>query len=348
MTSQNTQERSIGRFTPASVADFTERARNVSRFLGMGRRTAEERLARLYGYATAHDIRIAITQAIAAGDEPGPYDSECSNHIFGKPQRLHSMASVDRGSACLAMAREAFGETLRVGERVNGMSAGMSHRTWAFREIGLFSEMGIHRRLMREHSIAQDAIDVIEGREPPAADATIRPPQDYATLEVNRWNGCQLAFTDLGEGLADAIAHAMNPETTPDYHDRDARLTILQRLHPQNPYIHAARCVNDCYAIYNGRPHPRRHIPKAIEHYDRAVILFDQLYAAMPEGTKHARTSSRSYMTSHEMDSSGMRVMCEHLMNVLRKEKVAGRIRELTRRLSFFNVGRDGRDRMAT
>lgn len=344
MTKEKMQERSIGRFTPASVADFVERARNVSRFLGMGRRQAEERLARLYGYATAHDIRIAITQAIAAGEEPGPYNSECSNHIFGKPQRLHSMASVDRGNACLDMAREVAGETLAVGMVYGG---GMSSRTWAFREIGLFSEMGRHRQLMREHSTAQDAIDVIEGREPPAADATIRPPQDYATLQVNRRDGCQLAFTSLGEGLANAIAHAMNPETTPDYHDRDARLAILQRLHPQNPFVHAARCVNDCYAIYNGRPDPRRHIPKAIEHYDQAAALFDQLYADMPEGAKHAGTRSRSYMTSFEMDSSGMRIMCEHLLIALRDAGVGGRIRELTRRLSFFNVGPDGRDRMA-
>ena len=75
--------------------------------------------------------------------------------------------------------------------------------------------------------------------------------------------------------------------------------------------------------------------------------MFDQLYADMPEGAKHAGTWSRSYMTSFEMDSSGMRIMCEHLLNVLRKAQVVGRSRELTRRLAFFNVGRDGRDRMA-
>lgn len=344
MTTEKMQKRSIGRFTPASVADFVERARNVSRFLGMGRRQAEERLAKLYGYATAHDIRIAINKAIAAGEEPGPYDSESVNHIFGKPQRLTGVTTVDRGSACLDMAREIAGETLAVG-MVHG--GGMSHRTWAFREIGLFSEMSRHRQLMRKHYTAQDAIDIIDGREPSAADATARHPQDYATLEVSRHHGCHLAFTSMGEALAEAIAHAMHPDTTPDHHDRDAKLAILQRLHPQNPYVHAARCVNDCYAIANGRPDPRRHIPKALAHYDQAAVLFDQLYADMPEGATHAGTRSRSYMTTFEMDSSGMRIMCEHLLQALRTANVSGRSREMTRRLAFFNVGRDGRDRMA-
>lgn len=343
MTNEKMQKKPIGRFTPPSVADFVERARNVSRFLGMGRRHAEERLAKLYGYANAHDIRIAINQAVATGGEPGPYDSECTNHIFGKPQRLDSMAGVERGNACLDMAREANGETLAVGMVYGG---GMSSRTWAFREIGLFDEMGKHRRKMREHAIAQDAIDVIEGREPPSADVNVRPPQDYASLEVRHNNESELSFTSLGEGLADAIAHAMHPDTTPDYYDRDASLAALQRLHPQNPYIHAARCVNDCYAIENGRPDPRRHIAKAIDHYDQAAALFDQLYADMPEGATHAGTRSRSYMTPFEMDSSGMRIMCEHLLAAVRTTKTVGRSRELARRLAFFNVGRDGRDRM--
>lgn len=341
MTNEKLQEHPIGRFTPASVADFTERARNVSRFLGMGRRQAEERLARLYGYAGAHDIRIAINQAIAGGEEPGPYDSETSNYIFGKPQRIGILTNVERGNACLDMAREAAGERLSVGRAYGG---GMSPRTWAFREIGLFDEMRHHRRLMREHSAAQDAIDVMEGREPPAPDATVRPPLDYATLKVGYRGECQLAFTTLGKGLAEAISHAMNPETTADYLDRDAKLAVLQRQHPKNPYIHAARCLNHCYAIYDGTLDPRKAAAKALSHYDAAAPLFDLLYADMPEGSFHAATRCRSYMTPHEMDSSGMRIMCEHMLDALKAAKIVGRSRELVRRLAFFNVGRDGRD----
>lgn len=341
MTDKNLQKQPIGRFIPASIADFTERARNVSRFLGMGRRQAEERLARLYGHATAHDIRIAINKAIEEGEEPGPYNSECSNCIFDKPQRLPALASVDRGNACLDMAREIAGEELAIG-RVHG--GGMSSRTWAFREIGLFDEMGTHRKRMRENFVAQHAIDIMEGREPPAEDASILPPQDYATLKVDVFGKCQLAFTMLGEGLAEAISHAMHSDTTPEYHDRDRKLIMLQRLHPQNPYIHAARCVNDCYAILYGSGGDRGILSKAIAHYDRAAGLFDRLYAGMPQGAMHAGTSSRSYMTPFEMDSSGMRIMCEHLLDAVRAGRVVGRTRELRRRLAFFRVGPDGRD----
>lgn len=340
MTTEKLQMGPIGRFTPASVADFVERARNVSRFLGMGRRQAEERLAKLYGYATAHDIRIAINKAIAAGEEPGPYNSECSNYIFNKPQRLPSLASVDRGNACLDMAREVNCEP-----RTPGIyGGGMSSRSRAFREIGLFDEMGLHRKKMRENTIAQDAIDIMEGREPASQDATIYPAQDYTTLKMDDLGECQLVFTTLGEGLAEAISHAMHPDTTAAYDDRDAKLAILQRLHPQNPYIHAARCVNDCYAIAEELIDPAQAIKKAIAHYDDATKLFDQLYADMPEEVKHANTCCRSYMTPFEMDSSGMRIMCEHLLDAVRRDKVVGRTRELTRRLAFFRVGPDGRD----
>lgn len=339
MTNAKFQDNPIGLFTPASVDDFVERARNVSRFLGMGRRHAEERLAKLYGYAGAHDIRIAINKMVAEGVDPGPYNSEANNHVFGKSQRLSSMARHDRGNACLDMANEATGDT-RLAE--------MSTRAYAFREIGLFSEMGDHRRLMREHSATQDTLDVLKGREPPSADGQIRPPQDYATVRVNRYDStCKLAFTTLGKGLGEAIAHVMHPDNEPDYHDRDAKLAVLQRMHAENPYVHAARCVNDCYAIIYGRPDARQATAKALQHYDAAAPLFDRLYADMPEGVQHAGTRGRSYMTSFEMDSSGMRIMCEQLLEALRIAKVTGRSRELSRRLAFFNVGRDGRDRMA-
>lgn len=338
MTNAKFQDHPIGLFTPPSVADFVERARNVSRFLGMGRRHAEERLAKLYGYAGAHDIRIAIIKAQAAGKAPGPYNHECSNYIFGKPETIDPFVSVNRGNACLDMAMEVYGEN---------RDEKLSPRTWAFRDIGLFDEIGRHRNNIRKYRISYDAIDVADGREPPVADLTIRPPQDYATLQVRYRGECQLAFTTLGEGLSEAIAHAMNPDITADYFDRDRKLAALQRLHPENPYMHAARCVNDCYAIHDGRPEPKKALIKALEHYDAAVSLFDRLYADIPEGSVHTRTRSRSYMTSLEMDSSGMRVMCEHLLIALRHAGVRSRIKKLTQQLAFFNVGHDGRDILA-
>ena len=338
MTNVKFQDHPIGLFTPPSVADFAERARNVSRFLGIGRRHAEERLAKLYGYAGAHDIRIAITKAQADGKAPGPYNHESSNYIFGKPKTIDLIVVVNRGNACLDMAMEVYGENR--GEKLRP-------RTWAFRDIGLFSEIGHHRNTIRKYRISYDAIDVIDGQEPPGGDQTIRPSQDYATLQMRNRGEWQLAFTPLGEGLSKAIAHAMNPDITAEYCDRDKKLAVLQRLHPENPYIHAARCVNDCYDIHDGRPNPKKALVKALEHYDAAVLLFDRLYADMPEGGVHARTRSRSYMTSLEMDSSGMRVMCEQLLLALRDAGISGHIKKLTRQLAFFNVGRDGRDILA-
>lgn len=327
------QKYAIGRFTPPSVDDFVERARNVSRFLNLPRRGSEERVAKLYGYANAHEIRQAIATARSAGHEPGPYNSESSNHIFGKqPQRIDSTYNVERGNACLDMANEATG-----GRRDGSMTS----RAWAFREIGMFDDIGMHRRKMREHTVAQDAIDVMEGRGPAKPGARILPPQDYATVKVFDGRLAKLSFTTLGEGLAEAISNAMNPDTTPTLKDRRRKLETLRGMHPGNPYVHAGLCINECY---EEEEHPlikRALLKKALVHYDAAAPLFDELYAAIPQGIAHDGTRCRSYMTPFEMDSSGMRIMCQILLETMHQAGINGRIRELRKRLAFFNVDRD-------
>ena len=202
MTSKIFQTHPIGRFTPPSIDDFVERARNVSRYLGIPRRRAEERLAALYGYGSAHEIRRAIVHAAKCGDVPGPYDRESFNDIFGRqPQRISTMVIVDRGNACLDMANEAQGD--------------MNKRAWAFRDLGLFDEMGLHRSKIRVNTIAQNAIDVIEGRSPTSSPVIQRRPHDYATIGINMIGRARLEFTDLGKGISEAISNTMNPETTP-------------------------------------------------------------------------------------------------------------------------------------
>lgn len=62
------------RFTPASMQDFTSAARDIAAAYRIKLSSAQENLARLYGYEDFHEVRAHL----AKQPSPGPYSGEAS------------------------------------------------------------------------------------------------------------------------------------------------------------------------------------------------------------------------------------------------------------------------------
>lgn len=88
MTNENTAEASrpvasgAGRFRPASPADFTQYAKNLAWLLRCKLQVAQELLATVYGYASAHELRAELAKPFAELDAAGPYDGPTRWPLF--------------------------------------------------------------------------------------------------------------------------------------------------------------------------------------------------------------------------------------------------------------------------
>jgi hypothetical protein len=64
-----------GQFRPESASDFSQRARRLSKWLGLRYQQSQELLARIYGYSNFHELRVQLERPGA----PGPFEDAGAN-----------------------------------------------------------------------------------------------------------------------------------------------------------------------------------------------------------------------------------------------------------------------------
>lgn len=233
-----TSTQTIGRFTPPSRADFSARAKNLSKLLQRPFQQCQERLAQLYGYADLHDLQAAIARVEANPSLTGPYDAEKIHAIL--KNEPSSLVVVGRFNATLQMAFEMEGVDISNGSR----------RAWDARELGLFECPATHRVKARTILAKHNMLDDAETGAHPHHDYRAR---DYA--EVIYTQGLAIAgATPLGAAINDALLDLrFNHDDSPECaENRDKLLDQMIRLHPNNPWILADRVTTDSHRLFQG------------------------------------------------------------------------------------------------
>ena len=122
------------RFRPANKDDFSRYARNLAWVLLEPLQKTQELLARIYGYASLHELQAALRSAAI----PGPYDDE-----------VYTGSCEDWQDRILVQMRRRGERENRVLNLVAAFKkvpiAKLDQRFWEAREIGLFCLPHNHR-----------------------------------------------------------------------------------------------------------------------------------------------------------------------------------------------------------
>ena len=205
-----------GRFVPLSAKDFSVRARRLALLLNQPLQKTQEQLARLYGFAGAHQLRREIERlgdALLSCGAAGPYDEN-----FDDGGRLRALG-----------VRRQF-------DQLPFESEDAALRRSLVSEMGLFASPEMHDERYADVVAALNAATegVGIGR--------------YAVLGRSSTGEAIPMFTGLGQLIRDRISEAWQAS---DFLARNATLLELARDHPDNPWALAAKLDADMEA-YRG------------------------------------------------------------------------------------------------
>lgn len=277
----------VTRFRPTSWEDFKTYAANLAWVIEVPTQQAQEVLARIYGYASTHDLHQNLKR-------PGTLGTAEPEAFFP-----------------FGMTAEATARILRVIRDLRHLApdAPLPSRDWAATEIGLFERPSVHKRLFKRIALT---VKVQTHTEPIDAELTAG---HYATVVMSHGHDgkpeTQLHLTDLGRAVFDAGKSLLPdrddcpPEERLDPIESLNRLEELIRRHPNNPWL-PAMLVSSIGPFYfqggwadnlprgtlDADPgyleHARKNAPLYLDYASRSIALFDALLgdrqaAALPD-----------------------------------------------------------------
>jgi hypothetical protein len=191
-------------FVPASSADFSERAKNVSHLLGTPLQRTQEWLARLYGHQHLHALQAQLKRAASdpSSHVPGPYVDQMQLAIASMTNP-EGAAAIRNSGVSIPNGHEREEHLLHATAELVGVA---SHREMVIKHrdisnIELFGPIEFHRPAFAR---VRDKWRVIEGLLVEPADAR---PEDYATLVERQSGRLMLELTNLGMAVVDAVQH---------------------------------------------------------------------------------------------------------------------------------------------
>lgn len=224
--------REDGRFVPASTPEFSERAKRLARLLDLPLQTSQEALARIYGFATLHEVQ----QVIKAKEVAGPYAEDLLSieweprgaGLFG----VAMSADVARKKRLYAVLLEVMDEGPDEDRRVSDAA-----------EAGLFSRPPAHRkefhRVLAKQAVRYGSV------------AGGRHPSEYARYVTRPDGEGYFEFTALGQSVADVLSD-LGMESVSDYAGYAAELNLLNAGHPSNPWVRTEWLQHHCVASWQG------------------------------------------------------------------------------------------------
>lgn len=170
-----------GRFRPASMADFTRYARDLGEMLEQPLQAAQQLLAKLYGYADLHELKISLSVA----GEAGPYEDKVELEV---PDCLKELFYDEFGSAAPRELLAILDEKMMQ----------RAQRTWSL----LVEQCGLQRSLPRAnpaHALVAAGGFFSSPSAHRAAMSRVRlalaqPSEDDFGIDVTNWPWARLAL----------------------------------------------------------------------------------------------------------------------------------------------------------
>lgn len=196
--------REDGRFVPASIPEFSERAKRLARLLDLPLQTSQEALARIYGFATLHEVQ----QVIKAREVAGPYEEDLlsiewepgGGGLFGVAMSAGAARKKRLYAVLLEVVEEGPDERRRVSDAA---------------EAGLFCRPPAHRqeyhRMAAKQAVRYGAV------------AGGGHPSEYARYVTRPGGEGYFEFTALGQSVADVL-HDLGMQSVSDYEGYEAAL----------------------------------------------------------------------------------------------------------------------------
>lgn len=229
--------RADGRFVPTSIPEFSERAKRLARLVDVPLQTAQEALARIYGFTGLHEGQ----QVIKAGEIEGPYEEDLLA-LWREPPGAGGLAEI-ASTARAARNRRLHAELDRV-VTANGGVRG--HISDAY-DAGLFCRPPAHRVKFQRVMAKRAVRDGAQAGRP----ADVAAPSAYARYVESREGGGYFEYTPLGQSVADALS-----ELREGYADHGGRYAValnqLHAAHPLNPWVRTEWLQYNCVAWWLG------------------------------------------------------------------------------------------------
>lgn len=220
-------------FVPASSADFSERAKNVSHLLGTPLQRTQEWLACLYGHQHLHALQALLKRASAnpAAHPPGPYVDDMQLAVASVLQPIgaatirHSGVSIPNGHERERHLLEATADLVGV---KSGAALEDKHRD--ITKIELFGPLELHRPAFAR---VRDKWRVIQGGTAACVESRA---EDYAHLEVRESGRLLLRLTHSGRAVLDALEALWEIGRAGYLDAREEGLEGIADDHPENPW----------------------------------------------------------------------------------------------------------------
>ncbi|OJY94473.1 MAG: hypothetical protein BGP25_05635 [Lysobacterales bacterium 63-13] len=235
----------LGRFLPRSVDDFSLRAKHAAWLLETPLQITQEWLARVFGFSGSHELKQVLKNRAAepAKYPAGPTDEDCDR------QRFDAIVSTskDGDSSVGFMSMHRSNALLAAAVSLKGVNSAseLSARYAKIIDIGLFSEVAIHRSLFR---LAKARCDVLDGNGRVSSDAL---PSDYAFLDTDSTGAAILSFTAAGRAVFDALEDVDQSDLT-ENPEHAGILRLLER-YPANPWVKAHYVATHMQPYWQGQ-----------------------------------------------------------------------------------------------